>query len=125
VRINIKSISFKLIAGGVCAALIPLIIVGYISFTKSQGALIDLSIIQAQGVAQDLARLTKTILDSEINKAATMASQRRIVELAVSVEQNGLEQSKDGIEDVFNDLKRQFASMGGAYQGFSLPMPRV
>jgi methyl-accepting chemotaxis protein len=68
-------------------------------------------------VAQDLARLTKTILDSEINKAATMASQRRIVELAVSVEQNGLEQSKDGIEDVFNDLKRQFASMGGAYQG--------
>jgi len=117
VRINIKSISFKLMAGGVCAALMPLIIVGYISFTKSQGALIDLAAQQAQGVAQDLARLTKTTLDSEMNKAATLAAQRRIVELAVSVEQNGLDQSKDRVADVFNDLKRQFASMGGAYQG--------
>ena len=53
--------------------LIPLIIVGYISFSKSQTALLNLSKNQSIAIAADLARLTRKILESEMTKAASMA----------------------------------------------------
>ncbi|MFZ1987096.1 MAG: methyl-accepting chemotaxis protein [Desulfatitalea sp.] len=116
-RFNLKSISSKLILGGLSSVLIPLIIVGYLSFSKAEKALLQLSMERAKGIAADLARLTANILESEMTKAASMASQKRVRELAESVAANGLEASKDRIEDVFGDLKKQFAKMGSNYQG--------
>ncbi|MFO7715393.1 methyl-accepting chemotaxis protein [Desulfosarcina sp.] len=116
-KFNLQSISAKLILGGVTAVVVPLIIVGYLSFSKAQTALQDLSMNQAQGIASDLARLTRNILDSEKGKAASMASQKRVRDLALSVKESGLDASTDGVEDAFKALKRQFESMGDQYQG--------
>ena len=46
-KINLQSISSKLILGGVTVVLIPLIIVGYLSFSKSETALQAVSMNQA------------------------------------------------------------------------------
>ena len=116
-RINLKSISAKLVMIGICAVLIPVFAVGYFSYSKSTAALMDLSSNQARDVATDLARLINTILDNEMNKAATMASQRRIIALATSVAEKGVAQSGSQIADVHSALKVQFANMGDAYQG--------
>lgn len=116
-KINLQSISSKLILGGMTAVLIPLIVVGYLSFSKAQTALMDLSKHQARGIASDLAQLTRNTLESEMSKAASMASQKRVIELAVAVKASGIEASSDRAEDVFNALKRQFSNMGNHYQG--------
>ncbi len=116
-KINLQSISSKLIFGGLAAVLIPLIVVGYLSFSKAQTALLDLSMNQAKGIASDLARMTHGILESEMQKAASMASQKKIKTLAQSVVVNGRAASNSLIEDVLGDLKNQFIKMGGQYQG--------
>jgi methyl-accepting chemotaxis protein len=42
-KINLQSISSKLIMGGLAAVLIPMVIVGYLSFSKAETALLTLS----------------------------------------------------------------------------------
>ena len=116
-KINLQSISSKLIIGGVTAVLIPLIIVGYLSFSKARTALLDLSKHQARGIASDLARMTGNILESEMNKAASMASQKRVINLAESVKASGVEASREQVDDVFKAIGNQFSRMGTQYQG--------
>ncbi|WP_319406103.1 methyl-accepting chemotaxis protein [uncultured Desulfosarcina sp.] len=119
-KLNLRSISSKLIVGGVTAVLIPLIIVGYLSFSKAKSALMDLSQHQAQGIASDLARLTRTIIESEMEKAAAVASQERIVNLSEAVDKTGVETNQSGIGEIFADLGRQFHKIGEHYQGIFL-----
>ena len=116
-KINLHSISSKLVMGGIIAVLLPLIIVGYISFSKARTALVTLSRNQAQGIAADLARMTNNILESEMGKASSMASQRRVVNLAASVKSGGPESAADEIKDVFGAIRNQFKRMGSQYQG--------
>ena len=116
-KINLQTISSKLVLGGVTAVLVPLVIVGYLSFSKAKTALMDLSKDQARGIASDLARTTHMILEDEIDKASSMASQKSIIDLSVLVKNNGIESSGDRIQDVFKALKTQFRRMGDHYQG--------
>jgi methyl-accepting chemotaxis protein len=69
-KINLQSISSKLIMGGLAAVLIPMVIVGYLSFSKAETALLTLSKGQAQGIASDLARMTRNTLETEKDKVA-------------------------------------------------------
>jgi len=117
VKINLQSISSKLIIGGLAAVLIPLCIVGWISYSKSATALQELSMNQAQGISSDLARLTRSVIEAEFGKAIAIASQKRIVELSAAVDQFGVEANELSIGDVFADLGRQFRNMGTYYQG--------
>mgnify|MGYP001217470515 CR=1 FL=1 len=116
-KINWKSISSKLIAGGLILVLIPVFLIGYISYQKARGALMKQSKEQAQGIASDLARLTTNILESEMSKVASMANQKRIRDMAESVAKNGLQASQEHVEDAYRALKKQFSKMGSNYQG--------
>ena len=116
-KINLQSISSKLILGGLAAVLIPLIVVGYLSFSKAQTALMNVSKVQAQGIASDLARMTFNTLESEMDKAATLATQKEIIDLSASVKTSGVESSGSQAEGVYNSLKRQFEKLGDHYQG--------
>jgi methyl-accepting chemotaxis protein len=116
-RFNLKSISSRLILGGVISILISVSSVGYLAYSKAEDALDHISMNQARDIAADLARLTGTILQGELNKAAAMSSQKRIVESATAVAANGVPASQSYIDDVFSDLKKQFSKMGPNYQG--------
>ncbi|BBO90231.1 methyl-accepting chemotaxis protein [Desulfosarcina ovata] len=116
-KFNLHSIASKLIIGGLAAVLIPLIIVGYLSYSKAQTALMDISKVQAEGIASDLARMTRNILETEMTKAASMASQRRVINLATSVKAYGVDASADQVKDTFEAIKNQFSRMGSHYQG--------
>jgi methyl-accepting chemotaxis protein len=90
-KINLQAISSKLIFGGVAAVLIPLIVVGYISFSKAQTALMKISKHQAHGIATDLARLTGNMIQAEMEKAHVLASQKEIRELSEAVDHSGVQ----------------------------------
>ncbi|WP_419660337.1 cache modulated methyl-accepting chemotaxis sensory transducer [Desulfosarcina variabilis str. Montpellier] len=116
-KINLQSISSKLIFGGVAAVMIPLIVVGYISFSKAQTALMGISKQQAHGIATDLARLTRNVIQAEMEKARVLANQKEILELSEAVDHSGAQASKSMVEDVFADLAVEFRNMGNHYQG--------
>jgi len=116
-KINLRTISSKLIIGGLILVLVPVFVVGFIAFQKAGNALQKQSMEQAQGIASDLARMTTNIIESEMSKAASMAAQQRIREMAEAVASNGIEGSQHRIDDVFGALARQFSEMGNTYQG--------
>ncbi len=119
-KLNFSSISSKLIIGGVTAVMVPLIVVSYLSFAKSQTAMMALAKTQAQGIASDLARMTRNTLKSEMSKASSMIGQKRIIELSEAVENFGIEVNELMIADMFADLSRQFGKMGQHYLGIFL-----
>ena len=116
-KFNLHSISTKLILGGILAVLIPLIVAGWLSYSKSHDALLGLSKEQAGGIASDLARMTGNVVNAELDKASAMANQKRIVELSQAVDNFGVETNELMIDDMFADLTRQFSNMDHHYQG--------
>ena len=116
-KLNTRSIAFKLVLSGVVMALVPLIIVGYLAYSKSNKALNDISKAQVHEVAKDLAGFTKYLLELEIHQARTFASQKKIAEMAQKVNLDGIEGSNDLVTAVFEDLKGQFANLDKHYQG--------
>jgi methyl-accepting chemotaxis protein len=116
-KFNLRTISSKLIFGGVIAVLVPLIVVGYLSFSKARTALMDLSQHQAVGIATDLARMTRNVIQSELDKSRTMASQKGVLEVARAVAYSGAAANRPLIEEVYAELSREFRNMGSHYQG--------
>ena len=119
-KINLQKISSKLIIGGLAAVLIPLMAVGYISYSKAKTALTDLSKDQVAGIASDLARLTRVAIQSEMDKARLLSTEHEIIELAESVHHSGVDASQPMINEMFEDLSREFLALGNHYQGLFL-----
>lgn len=116
-KINLQSISAKLILGGVAVVLLPLIIAGWISFSKSHDALLEISMNQAKGIAVDLAKLTHEILEAEIHQVGIIAAEKNVTELTNAVDESGIDANKGKIKELFVDLTHQFESMAHHYQG--------
>ncbi|BBO82936.1 methyl-accepting chemotaxis sensory transducer [Desulfosarcina ovata subsp. sediminis] len=116
-KINLQSISSKLIIGGLIAVVIPLIVVGYLSYSKSQVALMELSKHQAQSIASDLSRLTRNAIQAELEKTRLLASQKEIIKLSETVAHSGVQANISLVEEVFADLGVAFRNMGNHYQG--------
>jgi len=120
-KFRLQSISSKLIVGGLTAVLVPLAIVGWLSYSKSKKALLDISMQQAQGTATDLAKLTSNTLAAEMYQAGLIAAQRKIIRLAGQIDEFGYDGTpSEYIVDMFTDLKQQFESMDKHYQGIFL-----
>ncbi len=115
-KINLQSISSKLILGGLTAVLIPLIVVGFISFSKAKTALMDLSKHQTISISKDLANLTRTVVQAEMDKARVLASQKEIVDLSEAVNRSGIEANQSMVDTVFADLAKEFGNMGDHYE---------
>ncbi|GAB6094885.1 hypothetical protein JCM14469_11370 [Desulfatiferula olefinivorans] len=116
-KVNTRSIAFKLVVSGILLALIPLSIVGALSYFRSQNALSEISRAQVHGIAEDLARFTRYLLNLELHQARTFAAQKRMVALAETVDRVGIDGAADQIRDVFEDLTAQFKGLDNHYQG--------
>jgi len=72
----------KLIVGGVVAAILPLVVVGVFSITKSSTALVSIAEGQATLTAQNIATMVDRSMKQEVEKAEAMASESFIREIA-------------------------------------------
>ena len=115
-----SSISFKLIVGGILLALIPLLVVGFLSLSKSSEALTALSKNQAKNIASDLAGLADNILTEEMRLAKVLAADHDVIDVLTLVKQVGTSGATDQIHKVYLSLSKSFAQMGDNYQGIFL-----
>ncbi len=110
------SIRFKLTVGGLAIVLLPLIIAGLISVSKSSDALMQLGKDGARNTAYDLARLTDNILEEEKKLAEIFAADQKILDVAVLVNGGG-DTAGPEVTELYRELTQQFKKMGNNYQG--------
>lgn len=113
---KMTSIRFKLTAGGVALVLLPLIIAGLISISKSATALLQLGKDGAQNTAADLARLADNILEEEQKLAEVYATDQKIINVADHINGGGDVVGSE-VTDLYRVLTQQFNTMGSNYQG--------
>jgi len=101
-----RSLKFKLIFGGVGIVVVPLLVMGLYSVTKSSAALSDLAGGQARLVSTTLAKFTQTVLQDQIKAAQSIASGATVIQAAAAVSQNGVDQADREIQVVADRLQR-------------------
>ncbi len=96
--------------------MLPLMVVGFLSFSKARVAMQDLSRQQAEGVAADLAKQTAMGIKSEIALAQVISGQKMIVNLLLTIDKLGYGNIHDYTYEIYADLRSQFANMSDYYQ---------
>ena len=114
---KITSIRFRLIAGGIVLVLLPLIIVGILSISKSSTALHKLAKEQAASIASDLAGMADQILKEEIKIAEIFAADDKIASILVQVNKGGTDAATVEIKELYRSLGEKFSKLGNSYQG--------
>jgi len=112
-----KSLSFKLIVGGVLVVVIPLLIVGVFSAVKSAKALSDAAKDQAVNVARDLAGMVQLVLAEEVKVVSGLAVQDNIVNTATKAASGGAEAAAGEAARVSNELASVMKKIGKDYEG--------
>jgi methyl-accepting chemotaxis protein len=111
------SIKFRLITGGITLVLLPLLIVGFLSISKSSTALSDLSQKQAENIASDLARLADHILKEESKLAEMLATDQPVINLLTAIKQNGTSGATEQTGALYQSLEKKLKQLGSNYQG--------
>jgi len=113
-KIQTRSIQFKLLATGLLSVLLPLLIVGYFSVTKSSQALMATSQEKAQTMAGDLTRLVSNLMAAEKKLAASLAADPTMVTALTTSPED-----KAAATAAFDFLRQKFQVLNDAqqYQG--------
>ena len=117
---KVTSIKFRLVAGGIILVLLPLLVVSFLSISKSSTALLELSKKQAETIASDLASSADQILTEEIKIAEVLAADQQVLDVLAAVKQAGVAGAGDQIAGLFKSLGQRFNKLGTAYQGVFL-----
>ncbi|MDD9303242.1 MAG: Cache 3/Cache 2 fusion domain-containing protein [Desulfobacter sp.] len=113
-----RSLKFKLIVGGVLAAIVPLMVVGLFAISKSSTALGFLAKGQAQMVAKNMATMVDMVMAQEIKFAKGLAVDPRIKEAAAQVARVGVDNAMMELKDLDNFLGDAFNEVGENYNLF-------
>lgn len=119
-KINVHSIQFKLLSTGLLSVLVPLLIVGYFSVTKSSTALMELSKKNAQTMAGDIALLVGNLMHAEKETVAALGDAQMLrtsLEKLAAVS-NG-EEGREIQKAMFTYMQGRFKILNdsGQYQG--------
>ncbi len=117
VYMNFRAIGFRLVAGGCVAVIIPLIIVGIISISKSSTSLEGLSKTNGAAAAMDIATLVNKTLEEEKKLALAFASDRGVRAVAAKVHTAGIEGAADEISVLRQEMKAKYQLLGDEYLG--------
>ena len=116
-KINVRSISFKLILGGCLVVLIPLLIVGYLAVTKSSKALLEQGYMNAATRAANLANIVETTINMQSETATAFATDGTVVSMLESINQNGVDASVEQIASLREVMKKKFAKLDEHFLG--------
>lgn len=122
---KINSIQSKLLAIGILSVLLPLMIVGYFSVSKSSAALTVLAEDKAQSNASDLAIMTGSLVRAEKVTAANLADSQLIRNNLEIIAGASDEDIKDATKKLFSYLERRLKVMNDSkqYQGVFVADP--
>ena len=114
---NIRSIGFRLIVGGCLAVAIPLILVGYLSVSRSAAALSDIARNSAAAQAEKLALVISSTLDAQAKTAAAHAVDTNVRLIGQKVKEVGLEAAAAQVADLRQQMKAKFKQLDSSYLG--------
>jgi methyl-accepting chemotaxis protein len=110
-----RSLKFKLIVGGVLAAIIPLMVVGLFSIMKSSNALVSLSKGQAKIIAQNLATMTNMAMEQEVKFARGLALDPLVKNAVTKVAETGMDNSISELKNLDSFLTNIVKEVGADY----------
>lgn len=116
-KMNYRSIKFKLLSTGLLSVLLPLLVIGYFSVSRSSSALTTLSKDTAQTMAVDLAFLVTNLVHAESSMALSFARDKEIISILEQVSA-GSSFSEPGTSKIlYENLHHKFLGLGDMYQG--------
>jgi methyl-accepting chemotaxis protein len=92
-----KTLGSKLLVGGICAVLIPVLVMGFFSVYKSSQAIEEITKEQSVQVAKGLANMVQTALEGEIKTVSALASDTALVDVIISGNVPALQESLTNI----------------------------
>ena len=116
-KLDVHSISFKLVVGGCVAVILPLLVVGYLATTRASTALVDISKENALGMARRVAAAVDATLALQETLVNGLAADRALPELLYKVKQKGREAAGEEIALLRAAMKGKAAVLGGGYDG--------
>jgi len=115
-----RSLKFKLIVGGVLAAIVPLTVIGVFSINKASQALLETGEAEVRQVALDLANMTQLYLAQEVNFAKAIAVAPLVMDAAAKVSENGLDNALENVKTLDRFFATTFNEAGSDYETFIL-----
>ncbi|WP_028318941.1 methyl-accepting chemotaxis protein [Desulfobulbus elongatus] len=114
---NIRSIGFRLIAGGCLAVVIPLMVVGFLAVSKSATALTAISRDNAASQAEKLALVISSTLDAQAKTASAHAVDTNVRLIGQKVKELGLSGAAADIATLRQQMKAKFKQLDESYLG--------
>ena len=114
---NIRSIGFRLIAGGCLAVVIPLMVVGFLAVSKSATALTAISRDNAASQAEKLALVISSTLDAQSKTASAHAVDTNVRLIGQKVKELGLSGAAADIATLRQQMKAKFKQLDESYLG--------
>ncbi len=111
-----QSLGFKLVVGGIMAVLIPLLVVGLFSITKSSGALQAIAKDRAVNVSTDIAAMVDLVMQEEIKIVLQLSLNDSIVGLASRLADQGTFDTTTEIQNVKDLLSANMSKLGSDYE---------
>ena len=112
---NFSSIRFKLIVGGMLTVLIPMVIVGYVTKSNSTKAIIQLSKVNGQTIAESVAMQIAAALEGELRIISSFASRTQVKSAAEAVHAKGITGAAGSIGVIRKDLEKRFEPVRDIY----------
>jgi methyl-accepting chemotaxis protein len=111
-----RSLSFKLIVGGILVVLIPILVVGIYSTTKASKSLESLAKEQAVNLATDLAGMTQMVLLEELKLTQELSTTNTILTASTMLTQAGSDSAAAEIKALGDMLSRFMKNFGNDYE---------
>ena len=116
-KLNLKSISAKLLICGCLAVLIPLLLVGVMANIKSTNALLSVGKQNAEERALYLVETVETIVDLQSKTASAFAEDRTVIEVLTKVKEVGAENAASELAQLRQEMKRKYKVLGDHFLG--------
>ncbi|MDD2466330.1 MAG: methyl-accepting chemotaxis protein [Desulfobulbus sp.] len=117
---NISSIRFKLIVGGILIVLLPLAVSGYVAKNNSAKAVTHYSKANAQSIADGLAMQVTATLEGELKFVTAFAGRTQVKLVAGAVAEKGIDGAGEAIEVISRDMQKRFEQLRTSYDAIIL-----
>ena len=112
-----RSLAFKLVSGGIAAVLVPILVIGLFSVSKSSTALSLLAGEQATHVADNLAAMTRLVLEEELKATEQLAlGDDAVAAASLGAEKDGSTGTSGKSTAFERHLERIMAKQGAYYE---------
>ncbi|QTA82512.1 Methyl-accepting chemotaxis protein signailling domain-containing protein, double Cache domain-containing protein [Desulfonema limicola] len=112
--IQTRTLSFKLLTGGIAAIAIPVLIVGFFSIKIASKGIKDIAREKAQIHAQSIALHIDAMLNQEVILANTLSGDDDVIDTIIEIDKTG---QTNETSELYHKLKSQFKWLKNKYQG--------